>query len=148
IIVSANAVLAGTVIAYVFHHRLLHWITRPLPEGHRRLLTLTVTEPFTTSFKLSFVAGFALALPIVLWQLWAFLAPAVEPKVQRSLRGLTVFAAALLAVGIEFGYPIPLPAALRFFVHYYAIQDKIRIRGADYLSFAILVLEACGAGFE
>jgi len=148
IIVSANAVLAGTVIAYVFHHRLLHWITRPLPEGHRRLLTLTVTEPFTTSFKLSFVAGFALALPIVLWQLWAFLAPAVEPKVQRSLRGLTVFAAALLAVGIGFGYRIALPAALRFLVHYDHSQYNIQIRAADYITFAILVLAACGAVFE
>jgi sec-independent protein translocase protein TatC len=148
IIVSAGAVLVGTAVAYTFHHRLLYWLTRPLPAGHRQLLTLTVTEPFTTSIKLSLTAGFALALPIVLWQLWAFLAPAVDQSAQRSIRGLTAFAAVLLGVGVGFGYRLALPAALKFLVHYDHAQYNVQIRAADYISFAILVLAACGAVFE
>ena len=148
LIISGGAVLVGATVAYVFHHRILHWLTRPLPVGHRQLLTLTVTEPFTTSLKLSIVAGFALALPVVLWQLWAFFAPALDPRAQRSIRGLTVFASMLLAVGVGFGYRVALPAALRFLVHYDHSSYNIQIRAADYISFAILVLAACGAVFE
>ncbi len=148
LIVSASAVLAGTVVAYVFHHRLLYWLTRPLPPGHRQLTTFTVTEPFTTSIKVSVAAGFALALPIVLWQLWAFLAPALNPGVQRSIRGLTGFAGVLLVGGVAFGYRLALPAALKFLVHYDHTQFNIQIRAADYITFALLVLAACGAVFE
>jgi sec-independent protein translocase protein TatC len=135
-------------VAYLFHHRLLHLLTRPLPPGHRQLTTFTVTEPFMTSIKVSFAAGVALALPIVLWQLWGFLAPAVDEKVQRSIRGLTAFAAALLIAGTVFGYRIALPAALKFLVHYDHTTYNVQIRAADYITFAILVLAACGAVFE
>jgi len=148
VIVAGGAVLAGTTIAYVFHHRLVTWLTDALPQGHRHLLTLGVTEPFTTSVKVSVAAGFALALPVVLWQLWGFLAPALDGSTQRAVRSLTLFAAGLLAVGLAFGYRVALPAALKFLVHYDHSIYNIQIRAADYISFAVLVLAACGAVFE
>jgi sec-independent protein translocase protein TatC len=148
LIVAGSAVLAGSTVAYAFHHRLIRLLTSPLPQGHRRLLTLTVTEPFTTSIKVSVAAGFALALPIVLWQLWGFLAPALDRSTERAIRSLTLFASALLTVGMAFGYRIGLPAALRFLVHYDHGIYNIQIRATDYISFAILVLAACGAAFE
>ena len=148
LLVAGAAVLVASTAAYVVHHRLIQWLSHPLPHDHRKLLTLTVTEPFTTSLKVSLVAGFALAFPIVVWQLWAFLAPALDPKAQRSIRGLTLFGSALLAVGIGFGYRVALPAALTFLVHYdHSIYD-IQIRASEYISFAVLVLAACGAVFE
>jgi sec-independent protein translocase protein TatC len=146
--VAGGAVLLGTTVAYVFHHRLVHWMTRPLPVGHRHLLTLGVAEPFTTSLKISIAAGFALALPVVLSQVWAFFAPAVEPRMQRSVRVLTTFAGGLLVAGVAFGYRIALPSALKFLVHYDQSLYHIQIRAADYLSFALLVLAACAAVFE
>lgn len=148
VIVAGSAVVAGTTVAYIFHHRLVHWLTDALPAGHRHLLTLGVTEPFTTSVKVSVAAGFALALPIVLWQLWGFLAPALDRSTQRAVRGMTLFAAALLLGGLVFGYRIALPAALSFLVHYDHSLYNIQIRAADYISFAVLVLAACGAVFE
>jgi sec-independent protein translocase protein TatC len=148
IIVAGVAVLAGTTVAYVFHHRIVQWLTQPLPPGHRHLTTFTVTEPFTTSLKVSFAAGFALALPVVLWQLWGFFAPALDPRTQRSIRGLTVFAAGLLVMGVGFGYRVGLPSALKFLVHYDHTIYNTQIRAADYISFAVLVLAACGAVFE
>jgi sec-independent protein translocase protein TatC len=141
-------VLAGTTLAYAFHHRIVWWLTNRLPIHHRHLLTLTVTEPFTTSLKVSLAAGFALALPVVLWQIWGFFAPAINPGTQRSIRGLTAFASLLLVAGIAFGYRIALPAALKFLVHYDNGIYNVQIRAADYISFAILVLAACGAVFE
>jgi sec-independent protein translocase protein TatC len=148
LLVAGGAVLAGAAIAYAFHHRIVHWLVQPLPADHRQLLTLGVVEPFTTSLKISIAAGFALALPVVLWQLWAFFAPAVDPRSQRSIRGLTAFAGGLLVVGISFGYRVALPAALSFLVHYDASIYEVRVRASDYVSFALLVLAACGAVFE
>jgi len=148
VIVAGGAVLGGTTIAYVFHHRLVQWLTDALPIGHRHLLTLGVTEPFTTSVKVSIAAGFALALPVVLWELWGFLAPALDRSTQRAVRSLALFAAGLLAFGLAFGYRVALPAALKFLVHYDHSIYSIQIRAADYISFAVLVLAACGAVFE
>ncbi|MGH3001283.1 MAG: twin-arginine translocase subunit TatC [Gaiellaceae bacterium] len=148
LMVAGGAVLVGTTVAYLFHHRLVHWITQPLPVGHRQLLTLGVAEPFTTSLKISVAAGFALALPVVLAQVWGFFAPALEPRVQRSVRVLTAFAGGLLVAGVAFGYRIALPSALDFLVHYDRSLYHVQIRAADYLSFALLVLAACAAVFE
>lgn len=148
LIVAGAAVLAGTIAAYAVHHQLVRALTDALPIGHRRLLTLGVTEPFTTSVKVSVAAGFALALPVVLWQLWGFLAPAVDRAVERSVRALALAASVLLVAGVAFGYQVALPAALRFLVHYDHTIYDVQIRAADYISFAVVVLAACGAVFE
>lgn len=146
--VAGGAVLATTIVAFVVHARVIGLLVAQLPPDHRHLLTLGVAEPFTTSLKVSFALGFALALPIVLWQLWSFVAPAMTPKTQRAMSGFTVFAGALLVGGVVFGYRIALPAALHFLTNYDNSIYNVQIRAADFISFAVLVLAACGAVFE
>ena len=119
-----------------------------LPPNHRHLLTLGVAEPFTTSLKVSVAAGFALALPVVLWQVWAFFAPALNPRTQRSIAGFVVFAGGLMFAGMAFGDRVALPAALKFLTNYDNSIYDVQIRASDYISFAVLVLAACGAVFE
>lgn len=148
IFVAGGAVLAMTIIAFTVHRRVITLLTAQLPANHRHLLTLGIAEPFTTSLKVSIALGFALALPIVLWQLWSFLAPALTPTTQRGIVGFTVFAAALLAGGVVFGYQVALPAALHFLTNYDNSVYSVQIRAADFISFAVLVLAACGAVFE
>jgi sec-independent protein translocase protein TatC len=146
--VAGGAVLTTTILAFVIHRQVIALLVAQLPPHHRQLLTLGVAEPFTTSLKLSFALGFALALPIVLWQLWSFVAPAMTPKTQRGIAGFTVFAAALLVGGTAFGYRIALPAALHFLTNYDNSVYNVQIRAADFISFSVLVLAACGAVFE
>ena len=146
--VAGGAVLVTTIVAFTVHTRVISLLTSKLPPHHRRLLTLGVTEPFTTSLKVSIALGFALALPIVLWQLWSFVAPAMTPKTQRAIAGFTVFAGALLAGGSVFGYRVALPAALHFLTNYDNSTYNVQIRAADFISFAVLVIAACGAVFE
>jgi sec-independent protein translocase protein TatC len=146
--VAGGAILAGTSAAYLVHHRILQLLVDALPPGHRRLVTLTVTEPFTTSLKVSIAAGFALATPVVLWQLWAFLAPAIDPRSRRAIAPLAAAATALLAVGVVFGDRVALPAALRFLTGYDSSVYDVQIRAGAYISFAVLVLAACAAVFE
>lgn len=148
LVVAGIAVLAGTVVGYAVHRRVLDVLVGALPHRHRQLVTLGVTEPFTTSLKLSIVVGIALALPIVLWQLWAFFAPAFRPRAASGIGWFVALAAVLMAFGVTFGDRIALPAALRFLTNYDTGVYDVQVRAADYLSFAVLVLAACGAVFE
>lgn len=148
ILVAGGAVLAGSVVGYVVHRRILHLLIGALPPGHRKLTTFGVAEPFTTSLKLSVVAGLLLALPVVMWQLWSFVAPALDRAAQRSIVGFVVFATALLVVGVAFGDRVALPAALRFLTNYDNSVYDVQVRASDYISFAVLVFAACGVVFE
>jgi len=148
LVVAGIAVLAGTVVGYAVHRRVLELLVAALPLRHRQLVTLGVTEPFTTSLKLSIVVGIALALPIVLWQVWGFFAPAFRPRSTGGIGWFVALAAVLMAFGVAFGDRVALPAALRFLTSYDTGVYDVQVRAADYLSFAVLVLAACGAVFE
>ena len=148
IILSLGAVIVTTSVAYVFHPRIVHWLERPLPEERRHLITFGVAEPFMTSFKISVFVGIGLALPILLWQLWSFLAPAFEESSQRRLATFVGFATGLLAAGVAFGYYLVLPKALQFLTHYDDSLYNIQIRARDYFSFTLLVLAGVGLVFE
>src|SRR3954468_16700530 len=90
--VCIGAVLSGAIVAYFIHRRLIHLLELELPKGHRHLVTLTIGEPFMTSMWLSLYAGFIVALPILLWQAWAFFIPALEAGHTRMLRFFVVLA--------------------------------------------------------
>jgi len=148
IIVSLVALAVTTTVAFVFHHHLIKWLERPLPPDRRHLITFGVAEPFLTSFKISLMAGIALAFPILLWQLWSFLAPAFEESSQRIVVLFVAFASVLLACGVAFGYWLVLPQALHYLTHYDDQFYDIQIRARDYFSFATAVLLAVGIVFE
>jgi sec-independent protein translocase protein TatC len=148
LIVSLVALCVTTGFAFAFHERLVHWLEAPLPPKRQDLITFGVAEPFTTSFKISLMAGIGLALPILLWQLWSFLAPAFEQNSQRTVAIFVVFASALLVAGVAFGYWVVLPKALSFLTNYDDELYNVQIRARDYFSFALLVLTGVGVLFE
>lgn len=146
LIIALVAIVPAFLLAFAFHEHIMDWLTGPLPED-RRLVTLGVTEPFTTSVKVSLLAGLALALPILLWQVWAFLAPAVEPHFQRIVLTLIVLATALFAAGVVFMYYVVLPRALDFLTSYDEELYDIQIRASYYYNFAAVTLLAGGLAF-
>jgi sec-independent protein translocase protein TatC len=148
IVVSLLVIAVGFVFAYVFHGHLIRWLEDALPPGHRQLTTLSPAEPFLTSMWISLYAGFLLALPVVLYQVWAFFSPAFAPHTQRVVVGLAAFAAVLAAAGLAFGYFVALPAAVHFLSNYDDKLYDIQIRAKDYLSFAAVVLFAVTIVFE
>jgi sec-independent protein translocase protein TatC len=148
IFVSLGALVLGFVVAFVFHRHLLHWLNAPLPAGRGNPVTFGVAEPFLTAMKVSLMAGFALALPVVLWQLWSFLAPAVEQHAERMVLIFVLFATALLVAGVAFGYWVVLPKAVQFLTNFDQHQFDIKIRAKDYYSFVLTVLFAVGLVFE
>jgi len=149
LILAQLAVLLGFVIAYVFHDPILRWLAEPLPAAREgRLITFGVTEPFFTTVKVSLVAGFALALPVVLWQLWSFLAPAFEEHTQRVVAIFVLIATALFAAGVAFAYWVVLPRALGFLTSFNADLFDIQLRASYYYSFVSLALLGIGLIFE
>src|SRR5213596_936899 len=148
IFVALGALVVGFAIAFVFHHELIRWLEQPLPEAKQHLITLDVAEPFLTSMKVSLLAGFALALPVVLWQLWSFLAPAVEEHAQRTVAVFVLFSTVLLVAGIAFGYFLVLPQAIHFLTNFDNTLYRVEIRASSYYSFVLTVLIAVGLVFE
>jgi sec-independent protein translocase protein TatC len=148
LLIALGALGVGFAVAYAFHHELIAWLNQPLPPEHRRPVTFGVAEPFTTSLKVSLYAGFALALPVILWQVWSFLAPAFDRGVARAIRGFVFFASVLFAFGVAFAYEVALPAAVRFLTSYDSSVYDIQVRASSYYSFALLSLLAVGLVFE
>jgi sec-independent protein translocase protein TatC len=138
--VILGALAIGTIVAFVFHSHLLDWLNKPLPPGHRHLLAIGVAEPFTVSVSVSLYAGFVLALPVILWQLWAFFAPAFDPSAERKVLGLVGFAVALGAAGLAFGYWVLLPRAVHWLTNYDSKHFAHLIQAKSYYSFVVTVL--------
>jgi sec-independent protein translocase protein TatC len=139
LIVMLGAIALGTVVAFVFHGHVLDWLNRPLPP-HFKPVTLGVAEPFTITLTVSLYAGFVLALPVVLWQLWLFFAPAVDPRSERRVLGLAAFAVVLAAGGVAFGYWILLPRAVHFLTNYDNRHFQHLIQARPYYNFIVTVL--------
>jgi sec-independent protein translocase protein TatC len=146
LIVALFAIIPIFIVTFVFHERIMEWLTGPLPND-KKLVTLGVTEPFTTSVKVSFIAAIAIALPILLWQAWAFLAPAVEPHFERVILVFVLLAMTLFVCGVLFMYYIVLPRALDFLTSYDDNIYDIQIRASYYYSFAAMTLLAGGLAF-
>jgi sec-independent protein translocase protein TatC len=142
------AIVAGFAVAFAFHVRIIHWLNQPLSDQIPKPTTLGVAEPFLTSVVVSLWVGFAVAFPVVCWQLWSFLAPAFREHTQRILVAFVAFSTVLLAGGVVFGYYVALPAAVHFLTNYDTSLYNVQIRAKDYYSFVLLVLASCGVVFE
>ncbi len=148
IFVAGGALVVALAFTYAFHHRLVHWLNKPLPADKRHPITFGVAEPFLTSLMVSLYAAIVITMPVILWQVWSFLAPAFDERTQRGVRWLVAFATVLTLGGILFGYYVVLPAALSFLTSYDDNLYNIQIRAKDYYSFVALVMLAVGVVFQ
>ena len=146
LLVSLAAIVPAFAIAFYFHEEIIDWLTGPLPDD-KQLVTFGVTEPFTTSVMVSLVAAVGLVLPVLLWQVWAFLAPAISPHFERVALVFVAFATALFACGVLFMYYVVLPRALEFLTNYDDELYDIQIRASYYYNFAALLLLGGGLAF-
>jgi len=138
--VMLGAIALGTIVAFIFHDHVLDWLNRPLPADHKRLLAIGIAEPFTVSLTVSIYAGFVLALPIVLWQLWLYFAPAFDPTAERKVLGLAACAVVLSAAGVAFGYWVLLPRAVHFLTNYDNAHFIHLPQAKSYYNFVVTVL--------
>jgi Tat protein translocase TatC len=146
----------GTGVAFAYHRSILHWLNAPLPYVKdpatgklvkQQPITIDVAEPFMTSFWVSLWAGILIAMPVILWQVWGFFAPAFEKHTQRKIAGFTIFSALLIVAGIAFGYWVVLKPAVHFLTGYDSSQFDVQVRAKNYYAFVTLVMVAMAIVF-
>jgi sec-independent protein translocase protein TatC len=148
LIVTVSAIAVASAIAFAFHGRILDWLARPLPPAHRHVAAFGVTEPFGVSLTVSLYAGLLFALPVLLWQGWSFLAPALDAAAERRTLALAAFGVVLGTAGLAFGYAIVLPRALHWLTGYDTTHFRLLIRASSYYSFVASVLLGVVCVFE
>jgi len=113
-----------------------------------RLFFSSLTEPFFFVLKLGFLTGMVIASPVVVYQLWAFLSPALEPKERRVIIPSLSFGVVLFALGASFAYFLALPGTIRFLLLFGAEWFSPILTGGPYLALATRLLFAFGVVFE
>jgi sec-independent protein translocase protein TatC len=147
LIVSGIAFAVAFALCFWQNDRLLNIANAPLP-GHRVPLTFGVAEPFTTTVTISAYAALVISLPVILYQVYAFMLPALTTKERRVVVPFLIMIPALFIVGVVFGYFVVLPAATKFLLNFNQNQFNIQVRARDYYSFFTLTLGAMGLIFQ
>jgi Tat protein translocase TatC len=108
------------------------------PLHHKQPITLSPAEAFTTTFTLSAYAAIILTLPVLLYQLYAFVVPAFGKREKKVVAPLIAMVPLLFVAGAVFAYAVVLPAALQFLLHFNPDQFNTQLRAKDYYSFVTL----------
>ena len=111
-------------------------------------LTIGVGEPFTVSLTVSFYFAVLFSLPVLLYQLFAFIVPALSPREKRAALPVMVFAPVLFFAGVVFTYIVVLPAAIKFLQGYNSDQFQALVQAKPLYSFEVLTMGAIGLAFE
>ena len=120
----------------------------PRASTGRQPVTLGVTEPFLTTITVSAYAALLLALPFILWQLYAFILPAFSREERRVALPLMTLVPVLFVCGVAFGYFLALPRAVSFLQNYNDGAFDILVQAKDYYRFCTLLLAAMGVLFQ
>jgi sec-independent protein translocase protein TatC len=117
------------------------------PEGSQPV-TLGPGEPFSATFTVAFYFALLISMPLILYQLYAFIVPAFSPHERRVAVPLMAMIPVLFIIGVVFGYFVVLTAAVRFLQNFNSDQFNILLQARDYYKFAVLSLAATGLVFQ
>jgi sec-independent protein translocase protein TatC len=150
LLVSLVAVAAGFFLCWAFAETIFGWLqaplTRFLPPGDKLAFT-RLTAPFFLYMKVAFFAGLFVAAPVILLQLWLFIAPGLYKKERRLAAPFILLGWVFFIAGGYFGYRYILPATCSFFVET-GKQFKQMVTVDDYFGFANVIILATGLIFE
>lgn len=163
IIRAGLAVLLGSILVLAFYDRVLHWLTEPyqalcdrrgpeycgLPEGSDeqvRLIFLDPVEGLATRLKLSFYGGMIIAMPVILWQLWKFIVPALHKNEKRYAIGFVTSSVVLFLTGGMIAF-FTLERALEFLIDWAGDGVEGTFQVQAYVRLVTLMFVAFGIGF-
>jgi sec-independent protein translocase protein TatC len=157
IIICAIAVVVGAVIGFILYSRILHVLAHPYAEVTRNrgtcgpkgcdLVALDPLAPFIVRLKVSTYSGLVIALPVVLWQLWRFITPGLNPKEKRYAVPFILSSIVLFAAGAFVAW-LTFPKALDFLVKIGGGDIGTFFVADKYLTFVSLMIVAFGVSFE
>lgn len=148
---AALAVLLVLLALLPFSEKLYAWLARPLierlPQGSH-MIAIEVASPFLTPVKLAFVTAIFVAMPVVLYQIWAFVSPGLYRHEKRLALPLLASAVLLFYVGCAFAYFLVLPAAFHFLTLITPAGVTMMTDISKYLDFVLTMFFAFGMCFE
>ena len=143
------AFFAVAVVAWFFRAKIFGWLLAPAGDALSGKLNVTsVTEQLFTDMKLALYVGFLLTIPVLLYQVWAFVAPAVGDMGRAFTYTIITLASALFLAGVAFGYFVVLPIGTQFLLTWAPDRYETIITSQYYLQFVTRFLLAFGIVFE
>ena len=152
IIISAAVLVVACGLCFWQNHLLLEIANHPLPKdinGHDlKPITFGVAEPFMSTLKVSIYAGILIALPVILYELYAFLLPALKPTEKHLILPFLILVPLLFIAGVVFSYFVVVPAAAKFLLNFNQTEFNVQVRASDYYGFLLTTLLAVGLVFQ
>jgi sec-independent protein translocase protein TatC len=153
LIYCAVAVGAGFLASYAFADQIFQVLCRPwldaLPKEQTvKLIATAPHEAFFTYMKVSFLAGLMLAVPVILYQLWRFIAPGLYENEKRAVLPVVFFSSFFFLGGALFGYFAVFPYGFKFFASYATDFITPMITTREFLTFTTRMLLGFGLVFE
>jgi sec-independent protein translocase protein TatC len=147
---SAVAILVGLLIALGFAERLMKFVRRPFEAAipGAKLVFLTPTEAFWVYMKVALIAGCVLAMPVVLYQIWMFIAPGLHAHERRFALPFVIIGSVFFLLGATFAQLVVIPFAMRFLVAFPGPDLTPMISIGSYVDFVLKFTLAFGAIFE
>jgi sec-independent protein translocase protein TatC len=146
LIIIGATLMAALILAFSFSAEMVAWLNRPFPN---QLVFYGPTEALFASIKVSFLAAVVLSLPVIFYQCWKFVEPALLPKEQRWAIPLFLLAGGLFALGLVFCNLVILPLVIDFFVSFGMDRDITPQLGVGtYIDFNVKFLLIFGCAFE
>ena len=147
LIIVLSALAIAMTGCYIENVRIYHFLQRPL-DGHVKLVTLAPTEAFFNAIMISVYGGLLITLPVISYQIYAFIIPAFAHETQRSIRPLLLMVPVLFLTGVAFGWYIVVPPAIHFLTSFNSEVINYIPRASDYIRFVMLTLLAMGLVFQ
>lgn len=147
ILVSLAAFGVAFAICFWQNHAILRILNSPLPKG-KEPITLGVAEGFMTTFTVCAYAAIVITLPVLLYQIYAFVLPAFTPTERRVAVPMLLMVPFLFIAGVVFSYFIVVPNAVHILLNFNADEFNTQIRARDYYSFVAMSLAALGVMFQ
>jgi len=145
------ALLIAFIPCAIYSNELYDIVSRPLvaklPEGSS-MIAIGVIAPFMAPFKLAFYVSLFAAMPVVIYQLWAFIAPGLYKREKRFAMPLLLSAVVLFYVGVFFAYFAVFPVMFEYLVHSGPASVKMQTDISSYLDFVVTLFFAFGVAFE
>jgi sec-independent protein translocase protein TatC len=145
LIISVIGIGVGFAISYVFSQQILILLQRPMPT---RLIFIAPTEAFFVNLKVALYAGLFLSIPLILFQVWKFVAPGLYEHERRYSYPFLLISTVLFLIGAAFAYLVILPIALHFLIAQGGELWEPNITLSNYLAFCMRLLLSAGLIFE
>lgn len=151
LVISCAVLFVAFFACFAVYEPILHWMMVPveavLPEGSK-MVAIEVQETFFTALKVAFFSAFLVSLPIILWQIWLFLAPGLYDNEKKLVLPFVVGATIMFLIGASFAYYVVVPFGFKFLINFGSTVVTVMPSIGKYVSFFTKLLFGFGLAFE